>query len=320
MKNSPGSGGILVIVPEIKRNEKEVVETVSRHVRAVPGAVLRTSGSVTETQGIIRDAALSGVVRIIAVGGDGTLHTLVNACCSLPPGAKTSFGIIPAGTGNDFAGSAGIPLDDTAAALDIAFNADPAPVDVGRVNDRCFLNIMSGGFGSRVTTELSREMKDRFGGYAYLLSGVRHIRDLEPRFGRLKAPGFEWEGTMYGFAVCNGRTAGGGILISPDAVIDDGLFNLVVFPEMPLTDLASVLKSLLLERALAEGGKIIVRRIDSLELELTYGWRVSLDGEPYAGERHSVRILPRRFSICLPENSKLLAHTANRVACPRATP
>ncbi len=316
MKLTPGSGRIIVIVPEAKRKEEDVIASVARRVRAVSGAELIHVASFAETSLVVRDAVRAGVERVIAVGGDGALHALVNAFRALKTGTKTVLGVIPAGTGNDFAGSAGIPRDDTSAALDIAFEAEPVPIDIGRVNDRYFLNLMSGGYGSRVTTELPGELKNLLGSFAYLLSGVRRIRDLQPRFGRLKAPEFMWEGRMYGFSICNGRTAGGGIVISHDALINDGLFDLVIFPDMSPADFGAMLKSLLLKPALAEDSGVIVQRVGSLELDIDADWRVSLDGEPYTAERYSVQLLSKRLFFCLPERSPLL----NSSACSKETP
>ena len=82
----------------------------------------------------------------------------------MPVGLPTacSLGVLPLGTANDFAHSAGVPVEDLTAALQLAVNAAPRPIDVGLVNDRPFwINVVTGGFGSRVTVETDPELKRR---------------------------------------------------------------------------------------------------------------------------------------------------------------
>jgi YegS/Rv2252/BmrU family lipid kinase len=131
---------------------------------------------------------------------------------------RSSLGILPLGTANDFAHSAAIP--DLTAALQLAANAPPRWIDLGLLNGKPFVNIVSGGFGSRVTVETDPELKRRLGGLAYVLTG---IAELSANRGSFRAEGFSSEGPFVAVAIGNGRQAGGGVPLCPDALIDDGL-------------------------------------------------------------------------------------------------
>ena len=91
--------------------------------------------------------------------------------------AGCSLGVLPLGTANDFAHAAGVPLDLTAA-LRLAVSAPPRSMDIGLVDGRPFVNLVSGGFGSRVTVETDPELKRRLGGLAYVITGISRFAEL----------------------------------------------------------------------------------------------------------------------------------------------
>ena len=103
---------------------------------------------------------------------------------------------------------------------------------MGLLNDRPFINLVSGGFGSRVTVETDPELKRRLGGLAYVLTGISRFSELSANRGRFRAEGFSWEGPFVAVAIGNGRQAGGGVPLCPDALIDDGMLDLMILPEL----------------------------------------------------------------------------------------
>jgi diacylglycerol kinase family enzyme len=100
----------------------------------------------------------------------------------------------------------------------------------GFVDGRMFVNLVSGGFGSRVTVETDPKLKERLGGLAYAITGIAHFAELSDNHGRFHAEGFSWEGRFLAMAIGNGRQAGGGIQLCPNALIDDGLLDLTILP------------------------------------------------------------------------------------------
>ena len=217
---------------------------------------------------------------IVAGGGDGTVNEVFSAALAARPSDHCSFGILPLGTANDFARAADIPVTDMTAALRLAAEGPAHVIDVGRINDRRFINVMTGGFGSRVTVETDPELKRRLGGLAYLLTGLSRFRELSTNSGRFRADGFAWEGRFVALAIGNGRQAGGGIPLCPDALIDDGLLDLMILPELGPEERLDALGRLLSQGAAGIEERVI--RVKSPWIDFTSDdvLHVNLDGEP----------------------------------------
>ena len=94
----------------------------------------------------------------MAGGGDGTLNAVVNAMIRGDTRPKTSLGILPLGTANDFAKGAGIDARDLISALGLACTGSPTKIDVGRMNELYFINVASAGFGAEVTATTPQDM------------------------------------------------------------------------------------------------------------------------------------------------------------------
>ena len=149
-----------------------------------------------------------------------------------PGESSPSLAILPLGTANDLAHACRIPLDPLGA-LRLAKSGPETKVDVGRTNGRYFLNMATGGFGAHVTAVTPNELKKVLGGAAYFLTGLTHFTSIRPEHGRFSGPGFTWEGPFLILAVGNGRQAGGGHQLCPEALINDGLLDVRVLPKLP---------------------------------------------------------------------------------------
>src|SRR5262249_61094916 len=132
----------------------------------------------------------------------------------------------------DLPHACGIPLEPLAA-LRLAATGQSTKVDAGRVGERAFVNLATGGFGTHVTVETPPKLKKALGGAAYLLTGLTHFTSIRPDHGKFHGPGFAWEGSFLVLAVGNGRQAGGGHKLCPAALINDGLFDLGLLPALP---------------------------------------------------------------------------------------
>ncbi|GAA0315855.1 lipid kinase YegS [Sphingomonas oligophenolica] len=172
------------------------------------------------------------VDRIVAGGGDGTVNEVFAAAFRAGSFEHCSFGILPLGTANDFARSTGIPIDDMTAALRLALAAPVRWIDMGVLDDSPFVNLVTGGFGSRVTAETDPALKRALGGFAYVLTGLSRARQLTACRGRFTARDFSWEGSFLALAIGNGRQAGGGIPLCTEALLNDGELDLMIVPEL----------------------------------------------------------------------------------------
>jgi len=175
------------------------------------------------------EAATAGKQHIIVAGGDGSVYEVVNGI--LRANSKMPFGIIPVGTGNDFAKACSIPLHwEHAASLladRLTSRAPPLPIDAGRCNDRYFANGVGIGFDAKVSA-IAKSIRLPIGDLVYLLAIFRAMSQgiATPRL-TMKFGSEIYEGSLTLANVGNGSWVGGMFLIAPDARNDDGVLNLV---------------------------------------------------------------------------------------------
>ncbi|HCF3470304.1 TPA: lipid kinase YegS [Pseudomonas aeruginosa] len=173
----------------------------------------------------------------------------------------------------------------------------------GEVNGKLFLNMATGGFGSKVTANTSEDLKKVLGGAAYLLTGLTRFSEVHAAQGRFSAPDFQWEGEFLALGIGNGRQAGGGHVLCPQARVDDGLLDVSILPTPQ--DMVGTLGTLL------GGGNgvesLFVRaRVPWLEVEAAEGLDVNLDGEPLEGRKLRFSVSPGALRVHLPAGSPLL--------------
>lgn len=165
---------------------------------------------------------------IVAVGGDGTLHEVGNGIlCDGAPPPELSIGLVPAGTGNDFARTLGIPASPREA-LKVLTGGARRALDVGRVNDRCFFNVSGVGFDARVAHEVSKMGKYLRGSPAYVMAALRLLPRLKNPTLEFRAEGVHLVQSTLLAAVGICRYYGGGMMVCPHASEDDGLFDVCV--------------------------------------------------------------------------------------------
>jgi lipid kinase YegS len=257
-----------------------------------------------------RAAAQDGVDSVVAAGGDGTLNEVVDGLVHAGSLEEIpSVGVLPLGTANDFAETCGIPVGSPLAALELTTDVEPSLIDVGEVNDACFINVASGGFGSRVTAETPDDVKEALGRLSYLLTGVRRFNEFSAERGEVRGPDFAWQGSFYVLAVGNGRRAGGGINLCPDAYLDDGLLDVVVLPEIPPEERLKKLLDLLAEGLAVVEREMFYRRVSWLEVSAPAGLYFNLDGEPIEGTSFRFKVLPKRIRVHLPPGAPLVGAT-----------
>jgi lipid kinase YegS len=256
---------------------------------------------------LAREAAGGWADTIVAGGGDGTINEVVSGILGAgrSPVRIPSLGVLPLGTANDFARACGIPLEPLPALRLIAARP-PVPVDVGRVGTRPFLNMATGGFGTEITTETPEELKSILGGAAYLLTGLTRFTAVRGVAGRSRGPGFRWEGSFLVLAVGNGRQAGGGYMLCPDALLDDGLLDVAILPGVPEGEIGNALRAVLGQGLPALGDAVVRTRTPWLEIESPSELNINLDGEAVVGTSFRFEVQPGVLRLHLPEGSPIL--------------
>ena len=193
-------------------------------------------------------AAEEGCDALFVAGGDGTVNEAMNGLSAARALADVAVGIIPFGTGNDFAAALGIPTE-TDAALGVLLEGREVRVDLGQVNGRVFVNTSGGGLIGEVSVAVTPQLKTIAGRLAYLIGGAQALLEFDPVMATvtLQPGNLRVTQGLYAFAVCNSRLIGGGRLIAPNAVIDDGLLDVCLIESM------SALEFVALARKVAEG-------------------------------------------------------------------
>ncbi len=246
----------------------------------------------------VKEASREGIERIVSAGGDGTLNEVVNGLAQLPKEQRPQLAILPLGTANDFATACEIPHYPLEA-LRLALEGEAVSIDIVRANERYFINVATGGIGAQITAETPPELKNFLGGGAYTLSAVMKALSFEHSHGKMISENGELEGAFVASALCNGRQAGGGQVLSPNAYINDGLLDTVVILEFSLVDVAQVVSELLDPTI---EGKFVKRFqttwVESIPKNMRF---VNLDGEPYESEKIHFEILPKEIEVVLPK-------------------
>lgn len=296
-------------------------ESLRQCVLALRDEGLRVDVRVTWEPGDARrhvdEALAAGVRTIVACGGDGTLSEVAAALASRDADANQlpSVGLVPLGTANDFATAAALPADP-GAALSLVRDTAPVGVDLLRIQTASgevhwCANLASAGFGTDVTVETDEGLKKMLGGLAYLVTGIARLGRIEPVLARVEAADFAWEGGLIALGLGNGRQAGGGQQLCPDACIDDGLLDLTIVPELS-GEVAATVGTLVAEGRQAALERIAVRhRCRELTLTAPGPLVLNLDGEPCESGSYEVRCVPSRLRMHLPPGCPLLGTPGN---------
>lgn len=238
---------------------------------------------------------------VVAAGGDGTINQVSTAIARLPFGKKPALGILPLGTANDFATACMLPTN-AYEALSLIFKVKAVPVDLAVVNDKhYFINMATGGFGTKVTTQTPEKLKAALGGFSYLLHGISQANTLKPSICKITSDGFSWSGEALVLGIGNGKQAGGGHQLCPDAKINDGMLQLSVL--MAAQSVPILLSSLMDGR---QSKHIVEKKLAWLEISSDEEMILNLDGEPLKEKHYSIKVQPSAIDCHLPENCPLL--------------
>jgi lipid kinase YegS len=251
------------------------------------------------------EAVRAGVEVVIAGGGDGTVNEVVGGVVAAGDSGNTAIAVVPYGTANDFASGCNIPIGDPLAALTLAATGSAVSIDVGKANDRYFINVASGGFGAEVTANTPPELKKALGGAAYSLMGVVTAAKATPHPSRVTLPdGTTHAGDILVLTAGNGRQCGGGLKVAPRACLNDGLLDFTIIHDVDLESFGQVLSEIM---TLGDENNELVSyaQLPSLRLECDDSFQVNLDGEPVRSKRFDFSVLPEAVRFILPPEAPL---------------
>ncbi len=285
-------------------NGAPAAERAARELRAKLGE-RALDVAFTERQGHAVDLAArsGGYGAVIVLGGDGIVHEATNGLMRLPAADRPALGLIPVGSGNDYARTLGMAGDVRRACAQL-LEAEPRPADLGVVNGSYFAETLSFGLDAAIALDTveRRKRTGRTGTILYAEAGIDQLlHHLDARSYRAAFDGEEAaQGASITFAVQVGPSYGGGFRICPEARIDDGLLD-VCIAHPPIGAFGA-----LLVFALAKGGRhtgfkqIEMRRCRGLRVEFDEEPPAQMDGERVVARSFDVSIAPRALRVLAP--------------------
>ena len=231
--------------------------------------------------------------KVIAAGGDGTINILINTM--MQHKLNLPIAIFPSGTANDFAYYFDLP-HDIDSMIKIALEERYTYADIGKVNDRYFVNVAAMGFLVDVSQKTDPNIKNTIGVISYYLKGVSEIPNLRPIPIKITSEEYTAEEKIYFMLVMNGRSAGGFKRIAPLAEVNDGLLDVMMFKEMPIRDLAPLLFNVVTGQH-TENKNVVYFQTKKLYIESDHQVGTDVDGEKGAEFPLDIQILPKKLRI-----------------------
>ena len=211
---------------------------------------------------------------IIVAGGDGTVDSVVNAM--MERNIDLPIAILPVGTANDFGTFLDMPSDVKEACQRI-LNSEPKPVDVGRINNKYFVNVASTGLFTDVSQKTDVNLKNTIGKLAYYLKGIEELPNFRKLKVKLTSKEIEYEGEMYLILVFNGQTAGS-FKLATRADLTDGFLDVIMIKAVAIYEILPLFIKILKGEHLASD-KVIYFKTKELLIESHEDIVTDIDGE-----------------------------------------
>jgi YegS/Rv2252/BmrU family lipid kinase len=309
---SAGGGRSARLAPEMER-------TLRGHGLTVRRVDTR---DLDHARSLAREAAAAGET-VVALSGDGLVGILADELRGIP-GAV--LGVLPGGRGNDLARVLEIPADAVEACETIATGV-PRPVDLGCVRalgeehagERAFVGIASAGFDSDAN-RIANEAPAWLGGLVYAYGALRALLSWRPaRFELELDSGERHSFTGYSIAAANSRAYGGGMLAAPDAMLDDGLLEIVAIEHVGrlrfLANLPRVFKGTHVQLP-----SVRVFRAASVTISADRPFEMYADGDPIGALPVHVRALPGAVTLITPAGGSAALRPSPAAAMPGGQP
>lgn len=309
MGASPLGRALVIANPTANRGEgAEGAAFVQRFLDSYRGATTAHRLILTKTagdaQGLAREAA--GFDTVIALGGDGVIHEVVNGLMERDVSSRPQLGIIPMGSGNDYARTLGMAINDPSGALAQLVRGHAAPLEVGRVNDVHFMETLSFGMDAAIALDTVRrrqeETTSQHGEGLFITSGIRIFSEgssgwpCRARFD--ERPEITLPTVI--FAVQVGPTYGGGFAVCPAADPSDGLLDVCYNVKIPSRPWLLALLGLARFGRHASSSCVNLLRFTHATIDFETQPPCQVDGERLCGTHFEVSVIPRALRVIVP--------------------
>lgn len=260
-----------------------------------------TSAHATTGPGCATDAAAAacrnGFDLIVAAGGDGTIHEVVNGMAH--QSHRPKLGLLPGGTTNDFARALHIPRNIIEACKTLVSGKE-RQVDLGQVGEKYFINIAGAGTLTELTYEVPGKLKTVLGQMAYYVKGFEKLPRIKPTQVTINYDGKTFEGAIMLFLVSNTNSVGGFEKLAPDAFLDDGLFDLIIVKKTNLADVTRLTGAAMRGEHLNDDSVIYIQAAD-IEVHAENELQLNLDGEHGGALKERFVNLHRHITMIVPD-------------------
>ena len=212
---------------------------------------------------------------ILVAGGDGTVDTAVNYMKRL--NINIPIAILPVGTANDFAKFIGMS-ENIEEACEQIVNSIPKKLDLGKVNDKYFINVASTGLFTDVSQKTDVNLKNTIGKLAYYVKGLEQLTNLRKLKVRVKSENAIFDGNMYLMLIFNGQTAGN-LKFAYKAEIDDGLLDIIIIKAGMIKDTIALFIKMLRGDHLENTTGLLYFKSNKIEVYCEEGIVTDIDGE-----------------------------------------
>ncbi|WP_280770336.1 diacylglycerol kinase [Salipaludibacillus daqingensis] len=239
---------------------------------------------------------------IIAAGGDGTIHEVINGMAEKDN--RPTLGILPGGTTNDFVRALHIPKN-IEEACDVLIDGRQQLIDIGKVGAKYFMNIAGGGTLTELTYEVPSRLKTMMGQVAYYVKGFEKLPRIKPNRVTIEYDGKWFEGEIMLFLVSNTNSVGGFEKLAPNAYLNDGLFDLIILKKTNLADVVRLTGAAMRgehihdERIIyVQASRIKIHAENEVQLNLDGEYGGNLPGEFINLHNHIELIVPDKQLSC----------------------
>jgi diacylglycerol kinase (ATP) len=232
---------------------------------------------------------------IIVSGGDGTINHVINAM--MQHNIDLPVGIIPSGTSNDFANHLGIPLRFPES-LDIIAKNKTSEIDLGRINDRYFVNVTAAGLLTDVSQKIDINMKNTLGKMAYYIKGIEQIPNFRPIHVSIECENKKLEEKLYLFVILNGSSAGG-FKLAPDSNVLDGTLKFVGIKMCSMVDLINLFIKMLKGEHL-DSSNIVYLKGSEFTVNCMEKIETDIDGEIGPEFPLNVKLSEKKLNVFVP--------------------
>jgi YegS/Rv2252/BmrU family lipid kinase len=255
---------------------------------------------------LAKKATENGCDYLVAVGGDGTLHEVVNGMMqsNIPANEYPAIGLLPYGSANDFARTAHLS-NSIEELIELIRSNTTQKIDLGKIfiqqtqETRYFINIAGVGLGPEVVQDLEQSSSVLGPGFNYFKHIIKGFLFYVKKEVSCTSSTWQWKGKLLQMAVANGRYYGNGICTAPDAKLSDGQFQIAIFGDLSIWDYLKNLGNL------KKGVKINLPQVsyhdsDEVLLESDNSCGIEADGEYVGFAPATISLLPKAIRFLMP--------------------